>query len=74
VLHAAREGFGIARALSYQAAPDLETGSLTRILRACEPGPIPVQLVFPSARHMARRVRAFVDFAIEEFARLPMIH
>ena len=73
VLHAAREGFGIARALSYQAAPDLETGSLKRILTACEPGPIPVQLVFPSARHMAPRVRAFVDFAIGEFSRLALL-
>ncbi|MEW6759581.1 MAG: LysR family transcriptional regulator [Pseudomonadota bacterium] len=73
VLHAAREGFGIARVLSYQAAPDLEAGSLTRILTACEPGPIPVQLVFPSARHMAPRVRAFVDFAVDEFSRLALI-
>lgn len=73
VLHAAREGFGIARALSYQAAPDLETGSLKRILTACEPGPIPVQLVFPSARHMAPRVRAFVDFAIGEFSQVALL-
>lgn len=69
VLHAAREGFGIARALSYQAAPDLETGTLRRILGDYEPEQVPVQLVFPSARHMAPRVRAFVDFAVEEFSR-----
>jgi DNA-binding transcriptional LysR family regulator len=73
VLHAAREGFGIARALSYQAAPDLEAGSLKRLLNDYEPEPVPVQLVFPSARHMAPRVRAFVDFAVEEFSRLPLI-
>jgi DNA-binding transcriptional LysR family regulator len=59
--------------LSYQAAPDLEAGSLKRLLNDYEPEPVPVQLVFPSARHMAPRVRAFVDFAVEEFSRLPLI-
>lgn len=68
VLSAAREGFGIARALSYQAAADLRNNSLARLLIDYEPEPIPVHLVFPSARHMAPRVRAFVDFAMEEFA------
>jgi DNA-binding transcriptional LysR family regulator len=74
VLHAARAGFGIARALSYQAAPDLENGSLRRLLAAYEADPVPVQLVFPGARHMAPRVRAFVDFAVEEFAGLALLH
>jgi len=68
VLHAAREGFGIARAFSYQAAPDLEAGNLRRLLLDYEPEPVPVQLVFPSARHMAPRVRAFIDFTVAEFA------
>ncbi len=74
VLHAAREGFGIARALSYQAAPDLEAGTLRRVLSPYEPEAVPVQLVFPGARHMAPRVRAFVDFAVEEFSGLALLH
>ena len=74
VLNAAREGFGIARVLSYQAAPDLQAGALTRLLAGYEPAPLPVHLVFPSARHMAPLVRAFVDFAIEAFTRLQPIH
>lgn len=74
VLHAAREGFGIARALSYQAAPDLLAGTLVPLLGAFEGETLPVHLVFPSARHMAPRVRAFVDFAVEEFAGLGLIH
>ncbi|MBQ5946459.1 LysR family transcriptional regulator [Massilia sp. ST3] len=73
VLNVAREGFGIARVLSYQAAPDLEAARLVRLLDGYEPEPIPVHLVFPSARQMAPRVRAFVDFAVEEFAQLPLI-
>lgn len=74
VLSAARAGFGIARALSYQAAPDVQAGSLRLLLSAFEPEPLPVHLVFPGARHMAPRVRAFVDFAVEEFAQLQLIH
>ncbi len=73
VLNAARAGFGIARALSYQAAPDLQAGSLVPLLGAYEGETLPVNLVFPSARHMAPRLRAFVDFAVEEFARLELI-
>lgn len=74
VLNAAREGFGIARVLSYQAVPDLQAGALSRLLTDYEPAPLPVHLVFPSARHMAPRARAFVDFAIEEFTQLQAIH
>ena len=68
ILGAAREGFGIARVLSYQAAPDLLAGTLVRVLADDEPAPLPVQLVFPSARHMAPRLRAFVDFAVTAFS------
>lgn len=73
VLHAAREGFGIARALSYQVAPDLAAGGLKRLLAEYEPPPLPVNLVYPSARHMAPRLRAFIDFALAEFAQLELI-
>lgn len=74
VLNAAREGFGIARVLSYQCSPDVLAGRLRPILCAYELDELPVHLVFPSARHMAPRVRAFVDFAVKEFAQLALIH
>jgi DNA-binding transcriptional LysR family regulator len=38
-----------------------------------EPEPAPVHLVMPSSRHMAPRLRAFVDFAAREFAALDVI-
>jgi DNA-binding transcriptional LysR family regulator len=62
-LLAARDGRGIASALSYQVAHDLASGRLLRILAAFEREPEPVQLVVPSARLMPRRVRAFIDHA-----------
>ncbi len=73
VLNAAREGFGIARALSYQAAPDLLAGTLKPLLDQYEPDALPVHLVYPGGRNMAPRVRAFVDFAVEEFGRLALL-
>jgi DNA-binding transcriptional LysR family regulator len=73
VLGAARDGFGIARALSYQVEPDLRSGALVRLLEDYEPEALPVHLVLPSARHMAPRLRAFVDFAVGEFAALELI-
>jgi len=73
VLAAARDGFGIARALSYQVEPDLQAGLLRRLLVDYEPEPLPVHLVLRSSRHMAPRLRAFVDFAVGEFAALAVI-
>jgi DNA-binding transcriptional LysR family regulator len=73
MLAAARDGFGIARALSYQVEPDLRAGLLRRLLVDYEPEPAPVHLVMPSSRHMAPRLRAFVDFAVQEFAALDVI-
>ena len=59
----ARLGRGIAMALSYQVADDLAAGTLVRLLRGHEPPPLPIQLVTPGGRHMAPRVRAFLDHA-----------
>ena len=59
----AREGIGLARILSYQVAGELKEGSLVRVLGAYELSPVPVQLVYLSARLLAPRVRAFLDFA-----------
>jgi DNA-binding transcriptional LysR family regulator len=73
VLGAACDGFGIARALSYQVEPLLRSGSLQRVLDDYEPEPLPVQLVMPSSRHMPPRLRAFVDFAVAQLAALDVL-
>jgi len=62
-LSAAREGLGITRALSYQAADDLDAGRLVRLLPQAEPPPLPVHLIVSSTRHMPARTRAFLDHA-----------
>jgi DNA-binding transcriptional LysR family regulator len=70
---AAVEGRGVTRLLSYQVADELADGRLTRLLGDFEPAPIPVQLVTPSGRMAPPRVRAFVEFAAGELARLPIL-
>lgn len=70
---AAVDGQGIVRALSYQVAEELADGRLLRLLQAFEPPPAPVHLVFPTARLMAPRLRAFLDFAAPRLAGLAVL-
>lgn len=72
-LDAARAGHGIARVLSYQVAEDLAAGRLVRVLRAFEPPPLPVQLVAASRPHMPPKIRAFLDLAAEQLARIALL-
>lgn len=65
-LVAARANCGIASALSYQVAEDLADGRLARLLPEYELPALPVHLVVPSARHMAPRVRVFLDYAARQ--------
>ena len=67
----ARDGMGLTRVLSYQVARELKEGSLVRVLKGYELAPIPVQLVYPSARFLAPRVRAFLDFAATKIPQMP---
>ncbi len=59
----ARRGWGLARVLSYQVGPDLESGALQTVLEADEPEALPVHLVFVEGRRTPAKVRSFIDFA-----------
>ncbi|MEM7547941.1 MAG: LysR family transcriptional regulator [Pseudomonadota bacterium] len=59
----ARQGWGLARVLSYQVGPDLQAGTLRSVLEEFEPGPLPIHLVHVEGRRAPAKVRAFVDFA-----------
>lgn len=71
---AAKAGRGVARLLTYQVADDIAKGALIRIMQEAESPPLPVQLVTSGGRHMAARVRAFLDHAGEGLSALPVIH
>jgi DNA-binding transcriptional LysR family regulator len=60
---AALAGTGITRVLSYQVADAVASGKLELILRAFEPEPLPVHLVYPAQSLLPLKLRAFLDFA-----------
>ena len=60
---AAVDGVGITRLLCYQASQAIAEGRLRLLLRAHEPEPMPVSLVYPSGRMVPQKVKAFRDFA-----------
>ncbi|MDH5254308.1 MAG: LysR family transcriptional regulator [Gammaproteobacteria bacterium] len=64
-LAAAVGGFGITRLLSYQVAEAVRDGRLLILLREHEPEPVPVHVVHREGRNGSRKVRAFLDLAID---------
>lgn len=61
---AARSGVGITRVLSYQAADEIEAGTLRVLLEAYEPEPLPVSLIHPERALLPLKVRAFLDWTV----------
>jgi DNA-binding transcriptional LysR family regulator len=59
----AERGDGITIALSYMVAGAIAQRRLLPVLDRFTPPAVPVQLVYPRARTMAAKVRAFLDFA-----------
>ena len=71
---AARRGLGVTRTPAFAAAEDLRAGRLVPLLCAYEPEVIHVHAVYPHARHLAAKVRAFVDFLAQRYAGEPDWH
>ncbi len=64
-IDAAREGWALTRALSYQVSDDLRSGRLVSVMEEHEPPRLPVCLVFPQSRRPSAKLMAFVDLASE---------
>ena len=60
----AERGAGLTMALGYQVADAVASGRLQIVLAAHEPAPLPIQIVYPSARQLSASVRCFVDLAV----------
>jgi DNA-binding transcriptional LysR family regulator len=71
---AARRGLGVASTPAFAAADDLRAGRLIALLCPWEPQLIHVHAVYPHGRHLAAKVRAFVDFLAERYAGEPEWH
>jgi DNA-binding transcriptional LysR family regulator len=72
-LQAARLGFGVTRLLSYQVADAVRAGELQILLTDFEPPPLPVHVVHREGRHAAKKVRAFIDLAVERLRAHPAL-
>lgn len=64
-INAARSGWGIIRALSYQISEEIKNGELIEILQDYDDRELPIQIVYPESIRMPAKTRAFIDFASE---------
>ncbi|PKQ04110.1 MAG: LysR family transcriptional regulator [Alphaproteobacteria bacterium HGW-Alphaproteobacteria-11] len=62
-IQAAEMGHGITTTLSYMVSDRIRGGKLTTVLDTFTLPPQPVHLVYPHARLVAPKIRAFIDFA-----------
>jgi DNA-binding transcriptional LysR family regulator len=62
-------GFGISQCVTFQAEPYLASGELVELLPDWTSDPLPMHVVYPPNRHLSPKVRAFVDWTAELFAR-----
>ena len=60
---AARAGIGLTWTFSYLVKASIEEGTLTTVLDAFQPAPLPVNFVYTAGRFMPIKLRAFLDFA-----------
>ncbi|NML46224.1 LysR family transcriptional regulator [Ramlibacter sp. G-1-2-2] len=68
-LAAALAGLGIAQVACFQAMPHIARGELVEVLPEWKHPLIPLHVVYPPNRHLSARVRAFVEWAAEVFAK-----
>ncbi|HEX7640257.1 MAG TPA: LysR substrate-binding domain-containing protein, partial [Burkholderiaceae bacterium] len=69
-LRACEDGLGFGQFFSYQLDEALAARRLRVVLEDFEPPPLPVSVVYPNARGLPARVRAFVEAAQRELAPL----
>jgi DNA-binding transcriptional LysR family regulator len=64
-IEAAVRGLGITRVMSYQVAPELESGKLKIVLSEFEPAPVPIHILHREGRYAATKIRSFIDLMAE---------
>ncbi|MEM8788421.1 MAG: LysR family transcriptional regulator [Pseudomonadota bacterium] len=69
VYHAALAGLGIARLSTYLVHQDIATGRLVRLLPDYIHSASSIYAIYPERRNLAPKIRAFLDFLTEAFAK-----
>jgi DNA-binding transcriptional LysR family regulator len=67
-LATARLGLGLVQIPQFHGVGDFERGTLVPVLTQYPPPSVPVSLLYPRNRQLSPRVRAFIDWAAQEFA------
>lgn len=63
-MEAARDGYGLTRLMSYQAAALLASGALVTVLDEFEPPRLPIHIIHREGRHASAKLRSFVDLMV----------
>jgi DNA-binding transcriptional LysR family regulator len=71
-IEACAAGMGFGTFFSYQVLPLVAQGRLKLVLEDYEPLPRPVSVIYPNARLLPARTRAFIDWMKAEFSGLRM--
>ena len=66
-------GFGISQCITYMTQAHLANGELVELLPDWTRPPLPVHVVYPPNRHLSAKVRVFVDWAADLFAKNPQL-
>ncbi len=70
-LQAAELELGLAFVPAFVAGDALRSGRLVRLLPSFETDPYDVHVLYPHSRHLAAKVRLFVDFLSERYRQTP---
>ncbi len=65
-IEAAVRGLGIARLMSYQVAPEIDSGKLKILLSEYETAPVPIHIVHREGRYTSTKIRSFIDLMAEQ--------
>ena len=66
-------GLGASQMVTFIAQPYIDRGELVQIMPDWTREPLPIYVVYPPNRHLSAKVRAFVDWAAELFAKHPQL-
>lgn len=69
MLAGALAGLGIARTTCFVAGPHVASGQLQVLLPQWSAGTLPLFVVYPPNRHVTAKLRVFIDWAVDLFAR-----
>ena len=66
---AAAQGVGIVFEAAFIVGPEVRAGRLVPLLQEFASAAMPIYAVYPSRKHLSAKVRLFVDFLLQRFAR-----